>query len=158
MIYRIYGHAKGATVFSVMTGIISSVCFIAALLLTLAIAFWKHIPEKLLDLIDMNFDSSWIWVDVLLIVIGIVSALASKYISKKIAERIIARKIKRSVGFAYRYTLENPYLFRYAASLNKEFAYSYYLDRDNIVRKKERKTRKIPRERLYGRENYKNNH
>lgn len=147
MIYRIYGHAKGATVFSVMTGVVSSVCLLAGVLLTLFLVLWKYIPEKILDIIDFNFNKSWVWVDVLLIAIGIMSALASKYISKKIAEKIIARKIKRSVGFAYRYTLENPYLFRYAASLNKEFAYSYYLDRDNIVRKKERKTRKVPRER-----------
>lgn len=147
MIYRIYGHAKGATVFSVMTGVVSSVCLLAGVLLVLFLFLWKYIPEKILDIIDFNFNKSWVWVDVLLIAIGIMSALASKYISKKIAEKIIARKIKRSVGFAYRYTLENPYLFRYAASLNKEFAYSYYLDRDNIVRKKERKTRKVPRER-----------
>jgi len=147
MIYRIYGHAKGATVFSVMTGVVSSVCLLAGVLLALFMVLWKYIPEKILDIIDFNFNKSWVWVDVLLIAIGIMSALASKYISKKIAEKIIARKIKRSVGFAYRYTLENPYLFRYAASLNKEFAYSYYLDRDNIVRKKERKTRKVPRER-----------
>ncbi len=147
MIYRIYGHAKGATVFSVMTGVVSSVCLLAGVLLALFLFLWKYIPEKILDIIDFNFNKSWVWVDVLLIAIGIMSALASKYISKKIAEKIIARKIKRSVGFAYRYTLENPYLFRYAASLNKEFAYSYYLDRDNIVRKKERKTRKVPRER-----------
>ena len=147
MIYRIYGHAKGATVFSVMTGVVSSVCLFAGVLLALFLVLWKYIPEKILDIIDFNFNKSWVWVDVLLIAIGIMSALASKYISKKIAEKIIARKIKRSVGFAYRYTLENPYLFRYAASLNKEFAYSYYLDRDNIVRKKERKTRKVPRER-----------
>ncbi|MBR6394932.1 MAG: hypothetical protein IKS13_08965 [Ruminococcus sp.] len=147
MIYRIYGHAKGATVFSVMTGVVSSVCLLAGVLLALFLVLWKYIPEKILDIIDFNFNKSWVWVDVLLIAIGIMSALASKYISKKIAEKIIARKIKRSVGFAYRYTLENPYLFRYAASLNKEFAYSYYLDRDNIVRKKERKTRKVPRER-----------
>jgi hypothetical protein len=147
MIYRIYGHAKGATVFSVMTGVVSSVCLLAGVLLALFLILWKYIPEKILDIIDFNFNKSWVWVDVLLIAIGIMSALASKYISKKIAEKIIARKIKRSVGFAYRYTLENPYLFRYAASLNKEFAYSYYLDRDNIVRKKERKTRKVPRER-----------
>lgn len=147
MIYRIYGHAKGATVFSVMTGVVSSVCLFAGVLLALFLVLWKYIPEKILDIIDFNFNKSWVWVDVLLISIGIMSALASKYISKKIAEKIIARKIKRSVGFAYRYTLENPYLFRYAASLNKEFAYSYYLDRDNIVRKKERKTRKVPRER-----------
>ncbi|MBR3283088.1 MAG: hypothetical protein IKI56_07300 [Ruminococcus sp.] len=147
MIYRIYGHAKGATVFSVMTGVVSSVCLLTGVLLALFLVLWKYIPEKILDIIDFNFNKSWVWVDVLLIAIGIMSALASKYISKKIAEKIIARKIKRSVGFAYRYTLENPYLFRYAASLNKEFAYSYYLDRDNIVRKKERKTRKVPRER-----------
>lgn len=147
MIYRIYGHAKGATVFSVMTGVVSSVCLLAGVLLALFLVLWKYIPEKILDIIDFNFNKSWVWVDVLLIAIGIMSALASKYISKKIAEKIIARKIKRSVGFAYRYTLENPYLFRYAASLNKEFAYSYYHDRDNIVRKKERKTRKVPRER-----------
>ena len=147
MIYRIYGHAKGATVFSVMTGVVSSVCLLAGVLLALFLVLWKYIPEKILDIIDFNFNKSWVWVDVLLIAIGIMSALVSKYISKKIAEKIIARKIKRSVGFAYRYTLENPYLFRYAASLNKEFAYSYYLDRDNIVRKKERKTRKVPRER-----------
>ena len=146
MIYRIYGHAKGATVFSVMTGVVSSVCLLAGVLLALFLVLWKYIPEKILDIIDFNFNKSWVWVDVMLIAIGIMSALASKYISKKIAEKIIARKIKRSVGFAYRYTLENPYLFRYAASLNKEFAYSYYLDRDNIVRKKERKTRKVPRE------------
>ena len=146
MIYRIYGHAKGATVFSVMTGVVSSVCLLAGVLLALFLVLWKYIPEKILDIIDFNFNKSWVWVDVMLIAIGIMSALASKYISKKIAEKIIACKIKRSVGFAYRYTLENPYLFRYAASLNKEFAYSYYLDRDNIVRKKERKTRKVPRE------------
>ena len=83
MIYRIYGHAKGATVFSVMTGVVSSVCLLAGVLLALFLVLWKYIPEKILDIIDFNFNKSWVWVDVLLIAIGIMSALASKYISKK---------------------------------------------------------------------------
>lgn len=145
MIYRVYSHAKGATIFSVMTGVVSSGCILVASLLAILLVLWRFIPEEILEAIDFRFNSTLVKIDILLVVIGILSALASKYLSKKIAEKIIADKIKRSVGFAYRYTLENPYLFRYAASLNKEFAYSYYLDRDNIVRKKERKTRKVPK-------------
>lgn len=145
MIYRIYGHAKGATIFSVMTGVVSSVCILVGALLAILLVLWRFVPEEILEFIDFKFNTTWVKVDIFLVVIGIISAIASKYLSKRIAEKIIERKIKRSVGFAYRYTLENPYLFRYAASLNKEFAYSYYLDRDNIVRKKERKTRKVPK-------------
>ena len=141
MIYRVYSHAKGATIFSVMTAVISSVCILAGSLLAIFLVLWKYFPSELLEFIDFEFDSKWIKIDIFIVVIGILAALASKFISKKIAEN----KLKRSVGFAYRYTLENPYLFRYAASLNKEFASSYYLDRDNIVRKKERKTRKVQR-------------
>ena len=145
MIYRIYGHAKGATIFSVMTGVVSSVCILVGALLAILLVLWRFVPEEILEFIDFKFNTTWVKVDIFLVVIGIISAIASKYLSKRIAEKIIERKIKRSVGFAYRYTLENPYLFRYAASLNKELAYSYYLDRDNIVRKKERKTRKVPK-------------
>ena len=145
MIYRVYSHAKGATIFSVMTAVISSVCILAGSLLAIFLVLWKYFPSELLEFIDFEFDSKWIKIDIFIVVIGILAALASKYLSKKIAEKIIENKLKRSVGFAYRYTLENPYLFRYAASLNNEFASSYYLDRDNIVRKKERKTRKVQR-------------
>lgn len=147
MIYRVYDHAKGATIFSVMTGVVSSGCILVGALLAILLVFWRFIPEEVLEAVDLKFNSTLVKIDIIIVVIGILSALASKFLSKMIAQKIIARKIKRSVNFAYKYTLDNPYLFRYAASLNKEFAYSYYLDKDDIVRKKDKKTRKAQKDR-----------
>ena len=146
MIYRSYLHAKSATVISVICAVISSFMFLAALILSIIMLLLKIIPDKLSFLerfdidIDIAPDKKWFIALVLLIACGVIFYIIANKVTKKLAKLIIRRKIRKSTRFAYKYVLEDPYNYKYAASLNREFAEKYKLDRYyNLVERRKRR-------------------
>jgi hypothetical protein len=136
MTYRSFPHAKAATVFSWTTGVLSALSALAAIVIGLGLILAKLIPERL-DLKIFKFryevNSDWIKLEVILIIAAVLLMLASKFIGRKIAELTIRRKIKKSVKFAYNYCCEDPSSYKYAASLNKDFARKYGLELNTLT-------------------------
>jgi len=136
MRYRTFPHAKAATVFSWTTGVLSALSVIAAIVIGLLLIFAKFIQDKI-DLKIFSFrykvNSDWIKLEVILVIAAILLALASKYLGRKLAELTIRRKIKGSVKFAYNYCSEDPSYYKYAVSLNKDFARKYGLDLNTLT-------------------------
>ena len=136
MTYRQFPHAKAATVFSWITGVLSALSAIAAIVVGIGLILAKFIPERI-DLGIINFryrvNRDWIKLEIILIISAILLMLASKYIGRKLAELTIRRKIKSSVKFAYNYCSEDPSYYKYAVSLNRDFARKYGLDLNTLT-------------------------
>lgn len=129
MIYRKFAHAKSATVLSVISALLSALlAFFAAIAAVAAIAL-KLMPESI-DPFELSIrpDGKWIAAIIAMVIGAAVLALVSSKVSRKLAEAVIRRKIKKSERFAYRYCKENPHAYRYAASLNRDFASRYTTD------------------------------
>ena len=143
MRYRTFPHAKAATVFSWVTGVISALAVLTAAVLGALLVFARVVQKKNVRIFGLRYkvDSDWIKLEVILIIAGILLALASKYLGRKLAELTIRRKIKGSVKFAYNYCSEDPSYYKYAVSLNRDFARKYGLDL-NTLKIVERKRRK----------------
>jgi hypothetical protein len=143
MRYRTFPHAKAATVFSWVTGVISALAVLTAAVLGALLVFARVVQKKNVKIFGLRYkvDSDWIKLEVILIIAGILLALASKYLGRKLAELTIRRKIKGSVKFAYNYCSEDPSYYKYAVSLNRDFARKYGLDL-NTLKIVERKRRK----------------
>jgi len=143
MRYRTFPHAKAATVFSWVTGGISALAVLTAAVLGALLVFARVVQKKNVKIFGLRYkvDSDWIKLEVILIIAGILLALASKYLGRKLAELTIRRKIKGSVKFAYNYCSEDPSYYKYAVSLNRDFARKYGLDL-NTLKIVERKRRK----------------
>lgn len=136
MTYRRFPHAKAATVFSWVTGVLSAIAFIAAVVIGILLLLAKLIPERLdLKIFDFKYkvNTDWIKLEIILIISAILLMLASKYIGRKLAELTIRRKIKKSVKFAYNYCSEDPSYYKYAVSLNRDFARKYGLDLNTLT-------------------------
>lgn len=136
MIYRRFPHAKAATVFSWITGILSALAFLAAIVIGILLLFAKFIQDKMeLELFSFRYkiNTDWIKLEIILVIAGIVLMFASKFIGRKIAELTIRRKIKKSVKFAYNYCSEDPSYYKYAVSLNRDFARKYGLDLNTLT-------------------------
>ena len=136
MIYRIYPHAKTATVVSCFAAVVSALAATSAFIIGILLILAKVIPDKLkfLKKLHLSVDSRWIKIEIILIAAVFVFMLISKILGKKIAEFTIRRKVRKSVKFAYNYCCENPYYYDYAASLNRDFKLRYVRDRNfNIV-------------------------
>ncbi len=136
MTYRTFPHAKGATVFSWMTGIASGIAGIAAIVLGILLIFSKFISDKLefrIFGIEYKLNTQWVRIEIWLIVLAVILMLASKYIGRKLAQLTIRRKIKRSVKFAYNYCSEDPSYYKYAASVNPDFARKYGLELNTLT-------------------------
>ena len=136
MTYRRFPHAKAATVFSWTAGVMSALAAIAAIVIGLGIILAKIIPERI-DLVFINFrykvSKDWIKLEIILIISAILLMIASKYGGRKLAELTIRRKIRKSVKFAYNYCSEDPSCYKYAASLNRDFAVKYGLDLNTLT-------------------------
>ncbi|MBR4628485.1 MAG: hypothetical protein IKO47_12490 [Ruminococcus sp.] len=130
MRYRTFPHAKAATVLSWTTGIISAICGVAAIVIGVLLIFAKALHKMDISVLGMKYkvNSDWIKIEIILIISAAILMLISKFGGRKLAEVTIRRKIKRSVKFAYNYCCEDPSYYRYAASLNREFAAKYGLD------------------------------
>lgn len=145
MTYRTFPYAKGATVFSWVTGIVSGIAGIAAIVVGILLIFSKFISSKLkfrIFGIEYKLNAQWVRIEIWLIVIAIVLMLASKYIGRKLAQLTIRRKIKHSVRFAYNYCSENPSYYKYAASVNPDFARKYGLELNTLTIVERRRYRK----------------
>ena len=145
MTYRRFPHAKAATVFSCTAGVLSALSAIAAIVIGIGIILAKIIPERI-DLEFINFrykvSKDWIKLEIILIISAILLMIASKFIGRKLAEMTIRRKIKKSVKFAYTYCSEDPSYYKYAASLNRDFAAKYGLDLNTLTVVERRKYRR----------------
>jgi len=136
MTYRRFPHAKAATIFSWITGVLSAIAFIAALVIGGGLILAKIIPKKLyFDFFGLKYriNRDWIKIEIILIISAVLLMLASKYIGRKLAELTIRRKIKGSVKFAYNYCSEDPSYYKYAVSLNRDFARKYGLDLNTLT-------------------------
>ena len=105
MIYRRFPHAKAATVFSWITGILSALAFLAAIVIGILLLFAKFIQDKMeLELFSFRYkiNTDWIKLEIILVIAGIVLMFASKFIGRKIAELTIRRKIKKRCKFSKR--------------------------------------------------------
>ena len=136
MTYRRFPHAKAATVFSWVTGVIAAIAFIAFAVIGVGLIIAKQINEKLdLEIFGIRYrvNRDWIKIEVILLIVSVVLMLASKYIGRKLAELTIRHKIKKSVRFAYNYCSEDPSYYKYAVSLNRDFARKYGLDLNTLT-------------------------
>ena len=136
MVYRRFPHAKAATVFSWITGILSALAFLAAIVIGILLLFAKFIQDKMeLELFSFRYkiNTDWIKLEIILVIAGIVLMFASKFIGRKLAELTIRRKIKKSVKFAYNYCSEDPSYYKYAVSLNRDFARKYGLELNTLT-------------------------
>lgn len=134
MRYRTFPHAKAATVFSWVTGVISALAVLTAAVLGALLVFARVVQKKNLKMFGVRYkvDSDWIKLEIILLIAALVLALASKYLGRKLAEITIRRKIKGSVKFAYNYCSEDPSYYKYAVSLNRDFARKYGLDLNTL--------------------------
>ena len=135
MRYRTFPHAKAATVLSWSTGIISAICGVAAIVIGILLIFARMIHKMDISLFGVKYkvNSDWIKIEVILIVSALILMLVSKFGGRKLAEVNIQKKIKRSVKFAYNYCCEDPSYYKYAASLNRDFAAKYGLDLNTLT-------------------------
>jgi len=135
MRYRTFPHAKAATVLSWSTGIISAICGVAAIVIGILLIFARMIHKMDISLFGVKYkvNSDWIKIEVILIISALILMLVSKFGGRKLAEVTIRRKIKRSVKFAYNYCCEDPSYYKYAASLNRDFAAKYGLDLNTLT-------------------------
>ena len=135
MRYRTFPHAKTATVLSWTTGIISAVCGIAAIVIGILLIFAKMLHKMDISLFGVKYkvNSDWIKIEIILAAAALILMLVSKFGGRKLAEVTIRRKIKKSVKFAYNYCCEDPSYYKYAASLNRDFAVKYGLDLNTLT-------------------------
>lgn len=135
MRYRTFPHAKTATVLSWTTGIISAVCGIAAIVIGILLIFAKVLHKMDISLFGVKYkvNSDWIKIEIILVAAALILMLVSKFGGRKLAEVTIRRKIKKSVKFAYNYCCEDPSYYKYAASLNRDFAVKYGLDLNTLT-------------------------
>jgi len=133
--YRTFPHAKTATVLSWTTGIISAVCGIAAIVIGILLIFAKVLHKMDISLFGVKYkvNSDWIKIEIILAAAALILMLVSKFGGRKLAEVTIRRKIKKSVKFAYNYCCEDPSYYKYAASLNRDFAVKYGLDLNTLT-------------------------
>jgi len=133
--YRTFPHAKTATVLSWTTGIISAVCGIAAIVIGILLIFAKVLHKMDISLFGVKYkvNSDWIKIEIILVAAALILMLVSKFGGRKLAEVTIRRKIKKSVKFAYNYCCEDPSYYKYAASLNRDFAVKYGLDLNTLT-------------------------
>lgn len=135
MRYRTFPHAKTATVLSWSTGIISAICGIAAIVIGILLIFAKVLHKMDLSLFGVKYkvNSDWIKIEIILAAAALILMFVSKFGGRKLAEVTIRRKIKKSVKFAYNYCCEDPSYYKYAASLNRDFAVKYGLDLNTLT-------------------------
>lgn len=135
MRYRTFPHAKTATVLSWTTGIISAVCGIAAIVIGILLIFAKVLHKMDISMFGVKYkvNSDWIKIEIILAAAALILMLVSKFGGRKLAEVTIRRKIKKSVKFAYNYCCEDPSYYKYAASLNRDFAVKYGLDLNTLT-------------------------
>lgn len=135
MRYRTFPHAKTATVLSWTTGIISAVCGIAAIVIGILLIFAKVLHKMDISLFGVKYkvNSDWIKIEIILAAAALILMFVSKFGGRKLAEVTIRRKIKKSVKFAYNYCCEDPSYYKYAASLNRDFAVKYGLDLNTLT-------------------------
>ena len=135
MRYRTFPHAKAATVFSWVTGVVSALAVLTAAVLGALLIFARVVQKKKMKFFGVRYEvnKDWIKLEIILVIAAIILALASKYAGRKLAELTIRRKIKKSVKFAYNYCSEDPSYYKYAVSLNRDFARKYGLDLNTLT-------------------------